>query len=110
MTPAFVEREQPPIRDRDAMGIAGQIGEHRRGSGEGALGIDHPFASTQWREPLGEPLRVGERRVLAEELQSASAVCLVEFFEEAAAKQARKHAHRQEEARLAGNPTLAVER
>ena len=78
MTPAFVEREQPPIRDRDAMGIAGQVGEHRRGSGERALGIHDPFARTQRREPLGERLRVGERRVLAEELQSASAVCLFE--------------------------------
>ena len=33
---------------------------------------------------------------------------LVEFFEEATAEQAREHAHRQEEARLAGDPARTV--
>ena len=32
----------------------------------------------------------------------------IEFFEEAAAEQPREHPHRQEEARLAGDPALAV--
>ena len=34
----------------------------------------------------------------------------LEFFEEAAAEQPREHPHRQEEARLAGDPALAVGR
>ena len=76
------------------MGVAGQIRQHRRRSGKGAFGIDDPFASTQRREPLGERLRVGERSVLAEELQSAAAMCLFELFKEAAAEQARQHPHR----------------
>jgi hypothetical protein len=38
----LVERDQPPVRDRDAVGAAGQIGEHGLGASEGRLGIDHP--------------------------------------------------------------------
>ena len=47
-------------------------------------------------------------RVLSEELQPAAAMSLTELFEEAAAEQAREHPHRQEEARLAGDPARAV--
>ena len=41
---AFIEREQPLVRDRHPVGVAGQIGEHRSRAGERALGIDDPFA------------------------------------------------------------------
>jgi len=39
---AFIASEQPAVGDRYAMGVARQIGEHGFGSGERALGIDHP--------------------------------------------------------------------
>ena len=48
--------------------------------------------------------------MLAEELQLPATMRLLQFFEEAAAEQPRQHAHRQEEARLAGDPALAVGR
>ena len=51
------------------MGVARQIGEHRLGSGEGALGVDHPLALSQRHEPIGEGIGVGQIDVLAEELQ-----------------------------------------
>ena len=38
----LVEREQPPVRDGDAVGVAREIGEHRFRAGEGRLGVDHP--------------------------------------------------------------------
>jgi|SRR4029077_17903114 hypothetical protein len=38
-----VEREQAAVGDGDAVRIAGQISQHRLGSAEWALGIDHPF-------------------------------------------------------------------
>ena len=92
------------------MGVAGQVGENRLGSGERALGIDNPFALTQRREPVGEGGGVGQLGVLAEELPLAAAMRVLQFFEEAAPKQAREHAYRQEEPRLAGNPTIRIER
>ncbi len=37
-----VDRDQAAVGDRDPMGVARQIGEHRLGAGERALGIDEP--------------------------------------------------------------------
>ena len=48
--------------------------------------------------------------VVTEELQPSGAVCLGEFFEEAASKQPREHAYWQKETRFAGNPTLTGRR
>ncbi len=77
----FIEGEQAGVRDRHPMGVARQIGEHRCRAGEGALGVDNPFTLAQRREPLREALRVGERRLVAEELQPAGAIRGGEFFE-----------------------------
>jgi len=38
----LVERDQPAVRDGDAVGIARQIGEDRFRPGEGRLGVDNP--------------------------------------------------------------------
>ena len=43
----LVEGDQTAVGDGHAMGVAGQIGEHRLGPGEGALGIDHPVDLAQ---------------------------------------------------------------
>ena len=72
----FIEGDQPPVRDRHAVGIAGQIGQHRRWSGKRAFGIDDPFQFAQRREPVGESARIGEWRALAEELQLPSVMRL----------------------------------
>lgn len=37
-----VERDEPGVRDRDAVGVAGEIGEDGLRSGEGPLGVDDP--------------------------------------------------------------------
>ena len=39
---AFIAGNEPAVADGDPMGVARQIGEHGLGSGERALGIDHP--------------------------------------------------------------------
>ena len=39
---SLIEREEPAIRDGDAMGIAAEIGEHLLRPTEGRLGINHP--------------------------------------------------------------------
>ena len=45
-----IGRDQPAVGDRDAVGIAREIGQHRLGSGEGTLGV----VGHQERRP-GEP-------------------------------------------------------
>src|SRR5437016_520868 len=47
---AFVEAEQPAVRDGDAVGVAGEIGEHCLGPGEGRLGVDEPVLFLERRE------------------------------------------------------------
>ena len=46
----LVERDQPGVGDRDAVGVAGEIGEHGLRPGERPLGVDDPFGAAQRRE------------------------------------------------------------
>jgi hypothetical protein len=92
------------------MRVARQIGQHRLGPGERPLGVDHPFAFAQRRHPGGEGCGVGQRAVLTEEPQLLAVVQALQFLQEATPDQPRQHAHRQEEAGPAGNPTLAIRR
>ena len=39
---ALVERDEATVRDGDAMGVAGEIGQHCFWPGEGRLGVDEP--------------------------------------------------------------------
>src|SRR6516165_406927 len=39
---ARIESKEATVRDGDAMGVAGEIGEHRLRPGEGRLGVDEP--------------------------------------------------------------------
>ena len=57
----LVERDEPGVGDRDAMGVAGEIGEHGLRSGERSLGVDDPIAAAQRRERGVEGALVGER-------------------------------------------------
>src|SRR5205085_2594531 len=50
----LVESDQPAVRDGDTVGVAGEIGEHRLGAGEGRLGVDEPVLVPQRREIDGE--------------------------------------------------------
>jgi hypothetical protein len=55
------------IRDRNAVGVAREIGEHRPGAGKGTLGVDDPFGSAQRRESSVEGVPIHEAGELAEE-------------------------------------------
>ena len=101
---ARVHAEQSAVGDRHPVRVARQVGQHGRGAGERALGVDHPFGAAQGREPVGEGAGFSQRRELAEEAQSPALVQALEFFEEAPPKQAREHAHGQEESGSAGAP------
>jgi hypothetical protein len=66
---AAVERDQAAVGDGDTVGVAREIGQHGLGSTERPLGIDHPFDLAQRCQVCREGLRIGERRVIAEELK-----------------------------------------
>ena len=40
--PAAGERDESAVGDRDAVRVAAEIGQHRRGAGEWSLGVDDP--------------------------------------------------------------------
>ena len=106
----LVERDEPGVGDRDAMGVAREIGEHGLRSGEGPLGVDDPFGAAQRRERGVEGAVVCERGEVAEEGEPAGLVQRVEAFEKKTAEQAGEDAHRQEEAGPAGEPARPVRR
>ena len=54
---ALVHREQPAVGDGHAVRVARQVGQHRLRPGERPLGVDHPLALAQRREPGLEGLR-----------------------------------------------------
>jgi hypothetical protein len=56
------------------MGVAGEIGEHRLGPGEGRLGVDEPLLPPEWREARGECLLATRTLDLAEERQPTGRV------------------------------------
>ncbi len=74
------------LGDRHPVGIAQQIGQHRRRPGKRAFSVDHPFAVPQWCQPLCEGGRIGKWSVVTEEAQLAGVMRLVEGFEEVAAE------------------------
>lgn len=45
---------KPCIGNRDAMGVAAEIGRYQLGTPEGGFGIDDPFDAPQCIEPVGE--------------------------------------------------------
>jgi len=105
---ALVMGDQATVGDGDPMGVAGEIGEDRGGTGEGPLGIDNPLDLAQRREPPGKSRGIGELGVLAKELQLASGMSCGEVFEEAATEEAGEHPYRQEETRPAVDPPIPV--
>src|SRR5271166_6389546 len=63
----LVEPDQPRIGDGDAVGVAGEIGEHGFRPGKGSLGVDHPRGAAQRRERGVEGAFVGKGREIAGE-------------------------------------------
>ena len=68
---ALVESNEATVRDGDAMGVAGEIGEHRFRPGEGRLGVDEPLLPFKRCEMCGEGLATTQALDLAEERKSA---------------------------------------
>ena len=105
-----VEFDQPAVGNGDAVGVAAEIGEHGFGSGEGSLGINHPFDLAGWRQVFMEGGLVTEMSELAEEVEPSGFVCGVQSLQKQPAEQSRQHPHGQEEAGPAVDPVVAIQR
>jgi len=63
----LVEAQEAAVRDRDPVGVARQIGEHRLWPGERRFGINHPALLPDRRQMPQKRTPVGEMREAAEE-------------------------------------------
>jgi len=89
----LVEADQPAVRDGDAVGVAGEIGEHSFGSGEGRLGINKPVLPLEWREVCSEGLATTQALDLTKERQPTRRMSICESGQEEPPEQAGQHAH-----------------
>ncbi len=71
----LVEIEQATVGDRDAMGVAREIGQDLLGTSEGLFRIDEPFGCAQGCESGGKRLRVVEADEVGKELQPTGIEC-----------------------------------
>ena len=78
--------------------------------GDGNVPIYSALGSAQRRKRGVESGSCGERGEIAEEGETAGLVQRLEAFEKKTAEQARQHAHGEEEAGPASDPTFAVQR
>src|SRR5215468_8860577 len=80
--------DQATVGDGDAMGVAGEVGQHLLWPGEGTLGIDEPVRLPQRAEVALEGCCVGEMLTITEELEAARGVRLAQHSQHAPTKQA----------------------
>ena len=99
---AVVEPDQAAVGDGDAVRISPDIVEHLSRSGERRLGVDDPVDLGQSFQPSGEGGGVGRSCERPGKAKFVGSEGGVKLFEEQVAELAGKHAHRQEETRLAG--------
>ena len=83
----LVERDQPAVRDGDAVGVARQIGEHRLGSGERWLGRRRTIRACAAAPGRRRRPALGEVGMLAEEVQLAGVVRGTSFAKHQPAEQ-----------------------
>jgi hypothetical protein len=98
--------DKPRIGDRRVMRVAGEIGEHARGSAERRLGVDNEWALPQRAHAVIEGLRLGERSQFAEEVQLSFLGLGFEAVEEQAAERLRQRMDGEQEVRFGFDPAL----
>src|SRR5712691_4754566 len=108
---ALVEADEAAVREGDAVGVAGEIGEHRFGPGGGRwLDVEEPFLSPERGKMCGKGLPATQAFDLAEQCQPARRVGIGEPGQEEPPEQAGEHPHGQQEARSARHPARVVMR
>ena len=99
---------EPRIGDGGSMRVAGEIGEHARGSAEWRLGVDDEGALAQSVHAFGERGGLGERDQVAEEAEFAAPESGFQAVEEQAAEGLRQGADGEQEVGFA-DPSLTIE-
>ncbi len=90
--------DEAMARDRDTVGITGEIVENVFGATEGRLGVDDPVLGKETLEKMQEAFRCGEFLEGTVELELALEQKLLEFGGELTAEDVAQHSDRQEEA------------
>lgn len=83
--------DEAMVRDRHAVGVSAEIGQHGLGSCEGRLGIDHPFGFAERCAPVGKGIRVHQLVEIAEEGKLSGAVQCEQALREQPPQQLRQH-------------------
>ncbi len=78
----LVERDEPAVRDGDAVGVARQICQHRFRPGKGRLGVDHPLLLAERGQVTQEGASVAQAGVVTEELEPADGMQLLQLGQE----------------------------
>ncbi len=87
----LIGRDEPPVGDGDAMGVAGKIGQHSFRPGQRTLGIHEPVDGFEGREISFEGGVIGKVRQLAEEPEFAGFVGRCDLFQHEPPKQRREN-------------------
>ena len=101
--------EQSVIRYRYAVRVAGQVLQHAVWTSERRLGVDHPLLRVQRRQVGSEVRWVFEVGKAAVEFQTSSIERSLDLIEELAPEHSGKYPNREEEPRLARDPSGAVQ-
>ncbi len=105
-----VESNEPAVGNRDAMGVAAEIGQDLCGSAEGPLGVNNPVDASHGFDATRESVGPGQRRKIAEETQGAGVEGRGQMFEKKPAKEPGQRFDGQEEVRSAGDPARPIRR
>jgi hypothetical protein len=106
----LVSGNQAPVRDRNPVRVAREVGQYGSGPGKWALGIDEPLGLSERRQESGERIRIGEMRMLAKEAQLAGLVRGGKLLKHKPPEQLGERQHWQQEAAPAGDPALTIQR
>ena len=101
---AFGERDQPGVRDGDAMGVGAEIAERMFRSSEGPFGVDDPVVAVQHSQPGSEGARMGQRQQASVELKLTALEGVAKYGDELAAEYAAEHADGKEKRTAGGDP------
>src|SRR5215469_11571508 len=107
--PGLVERDEPMVRDGDAVGVSRQIGEHRFRPGEWRLGVDDPSLVAERHQVAEEGMSVAQPNLVTEELEAVRCMQLLEVLQEPPPEQLGEHANRQQGSGAGRDPPLATE-
>lgn len=102
------EVDEAGVGDRDAMGIASEVGEHPVGSAKRRLGIHHPGLGVECGQEVAPRDGYDEGRGAAREGQAVRPVRAVERLEVLRAEDLGEGPHRKEKAAARGEPARAV--